>query len=399
MKKLFTALDFILFPIIVVKNDEIIFFNSYIKDELDLDKDIDSSYLKLQQLKEQLKNLKNNFFEKVFILEKFYEKIIIPIKSNINIYIFIPSIQINENIKINNISNESIFQLFIDNVPEIMFFKNTDLKYVIVNKKCKEFYAQFGIDNIINKTDMELPLDEQFLKRCFESDKIVLDTKKSIYIEEKFLKEDKDEFYIYQTIKNPVIDKNGKIHGLIGSARDVTENKKIEEKLRFLNKELEEKTKIDPLTGLYNKRYLEKIKFGFINLDTETSAIMIDIDYFKLYNDNYGHILGDNVLLSVSNIIKKVFYKDFVFRYGGEEFLVISLLEKEILLKKLDYLFELIHNEKIIHKYSKISEQITISAGIYSQIIKNVMEVEILINEADKRLYKAKRSGRDRYKS
>ncbi|MBD7915374.1 GGDEF domain-containing protein [Clostridium sp. Sa3CUN1] len=180
------------------------------------------------------------------------------------------------------------------------------------------------------------------------------------------------------------------IGGLISSIR---KNKKI----NILNLQLKELNTIDPLTNLYNRRYLNE-KFESIRKDKkEVSFIMIDIDYFKLYNDNYGHINGDKALIEVSKIIKSVFKDDMVFRYGGEEFSVISYKTKEELIKDVEKLRAEIYNKNIKHEYSKVSDRITLSMGLASSKLSSDDDLIKLNKIADKNLYKSKEQGRNRY--
>lgn len=180
------------------------------------------------------------------------------------------------------------------------------------------------------------------------------------------------------------------ISALINSIR---KNKKINK----LNAQLKELNTIDPLTKVYNRGYLnEKLEVMCENKE-EVSFIMIDIDYFKLYNDNYGHINGDKALIEVSKIIKSVFKDDMVFRYGGEEFSVLSYKTIEELIKYVEKLRLEIYNKNIEHKYSKVSDRITLSIGLASsKLYKDDALIE-LNKKADENLYKSKEQGRNRY--
>ena len=170
-------------------------------------------------------------------------------------------------------------------------------------------------------------------------------------------------------------------------------NKKISE----LNLKLKELNIIDPLTNLYNRRYLNEKIENICTSKNEISFIMMDIDYFKLYNDNYGHINGDKALIDVAKVIKSVFKDDMVFRYGGEEFAVISDKSVEELIKYIEDLRLEIHNENIRHEYSKVSDRITLSIGLASAKLYTNDDVIRLNKIADENLYKSKQQGRNRY--
>jgi diguanylate cyclase (GGDEF)-like protein len=122
---------------------------------------------------------------------------------------------------------------------------------------------------------------------------------------------------------------------------------------------------------------------------------MIDIDFFKQYNDNYGHVQGDTILKSVADIITQSIHRatDFVARYGGEEFVVLlpnTPIESAIQISK-----RLTANLRLIgieHAFSEISDFLTLSIGISSTEVDSID----LVNLADKALYKAKKMGRNK---
>ncbi|MEN2258606.1 GGDEF domain-containing protein [Paraclostridium benzoelyticum] len=97
----------------------------------------------------------------------------------------------------------------------------------------------------------------------------------------------------------------------------------------------------DPLCNVYNRRYLELYKKNVKSRDIPISILMIDVDYFKLYNDNYGHQCGDEVLKSISEVLKSSCRKsDMIFRYGGEEFCIVlkNTIKKESMFLQKEYL-------------------------------------------------------------
>ncbi len=162
----------------------------------------------------------------------------------------------------------------------------------------------------------------------------------------------------------------------------------------------------DPLTALYNRRYLEKILPKLLrncsNKNRPLAAIMADIDFFKNYNDNYGHKKGDEVIISVANAIVSVLRNkiDIVCRYGGEEiFILLPDTDEGGALLVAERIKQSIKALKIDHDFSAVSRFITISQGIYVAIpggASKTVEAEY-IEHADKALYDAKQSGRNRY--
>lgn len=104
-------------------------------------------------------------------------------------------------IKISEVISYELLQNCIDSIPDIIFYKDENLKYKIINKKCKLFYENMGIHDVIGKNDLELTLDDNFIKTCNKHDLMAINSRKAVYMEEKVPKSESDEFYIYQTIK------------------------------------------------------------------------------------------------------------------------------------------------------------------------------------------------------
>lgn len=164
-------------------------------------------------------------------------------------------------------------------------------------------------------------------------------------------------------------------------------------------------TLTDPLTGIPNRRAFERklsetIELAIRNKWTVT-VILIDVDFFKLYNDHYGHAGGDACLRLVANELNKTILRqsDFCGRFGGEEFICIlpntGADAAKIIAEKLRYAIEEL---KIPHVKSTINDYVTISLGTSTLSFNHNSDLtkEILILEADKALYQAKAQGRNR---
>ncbi len=160
---------------------------------------------------------------------------------------------------------------------------------------------------------------------------------------------------------------------------------------------------IDSLTQIYNRRGIDKmLKMHWNNCvryQLPISALMIDNDCFKLYNDNYGHLKGDDVLKRVAQICKDALYRseDFVGRYGGEEYLIImpnvDLLGANIVAERI---LKAVQEAEILHEFSTADKsRLTVSIGVASILPSQDMEPQILIHEADNHLYVAKARGRN----
>lgn len=188
---------------------------------------------------------------------------------------------------------------------------------------------------------------------------------------------------------------DGKPLLMFGINMDISERKTAEEKIIELSIR-------DPLTNVYNRRYiferLGELKIKYKRIKEEFSIAILDIDYFKLINDNYGHVAGDYVLQeftkSIQNNIRPF---DLLGRYGGEEFIIVMVnCKKEIAYKRLEKILEKTRNS--IFNFNDSAITLTFSAGIAdsNDFDFNSISLDILIDTADKRLYKAKELGRNR---
>ena len=179
---------------------------------------------------------------------------------------------------------------------------------------------------------------------------------------------------------------------------DFVEDKTVS-KLKKTLSEINRLIVIDELTKCYNRRYInEKLPTDIESAKANKlplSIAMIDIDYFKLINDKYGHLLGDLVLKDITNVIKNNIRgkSDWIARYGGEEFLILfNDTSKEDAYNLSKRIKSVVENS--IFKYDDIEINITISIGIAS-LTSEIDDMDKLIRKADEKLYKAKRSGRN----
>ncbi len=180
---------------------------------------------------------------------------------------------------------------------------------------------------------------------------------------------------------------------------------KKDNQLKILTKKYKMDSITDSMTKLYNRMYFDRIfdNMPFISNANKwnTAFIMFDIDFFKQYNDTYGHDMGDITLKAVANSIKTYFNKEYeyVFRLGGEEFGVILFdIDEEMLKDCLDEVNKNIESLNIEHKNSKISNVVTISIGAVIYEPDSYISCNKLYKLADENLYKSKQNGRNQFK-
>lgn len=208
--------------------------------------------------------------------------------------------------------------------------------------------------------------------------------------------------YICET---PILVK-GKLVGHQVLATDITDRIKMEEELREANKQLEMLVDLDGLTQIANRRFFDRhldieVK-RFLRSGKTLSLLLLDVDYFKKYNDFYGHQKGDDVLKMLASTLNTTLHRgsDLVARYGGEEFVIIlpdtDVSGAEVVAQRL---IDAIQHLEIPHEQSEVSKFVSISVGISSTLEEEERTTinQMLVERADKGLYKAKESGRNRF--
>lgn len=216
---------------------------------------------------------------------------------------------------------ESLLISLLDSIPDLVFYKDENSVYLGCNKAF-EIFADKNKEELIGLTDFDM-FDTQMAALFRKMDKAMMDEKKQRRNEEIVTYPDGKEVYL-ETLKTPFYDTEGKILGLIGVSRDITERKKTEAEIVYLNYH-------DVLTGLHNRAYYEKERS---RLDAPSqlplSVIIGDINGLKLINDAFGHAEGDKLLITIGKILKSCSRdEDVLVRTGGDEFI--------IMLPKTDY--------------------------------------------------------------
>ena len=178
---------------------------------------------------------------------------------------------------------------------------------------------------------------------------------------------------------------------------------KYQIKLKQQNDILEKLSMNDSLTKIRNRGYFDEYyetTFKEVVRDGGVLVVMmLDIDYFKLYNDNYGHGEGDICLIRVANTLKTTLQRpgDMIARYGGEEFIVVlKNIGYEGALKVAESLREAVEALNITHQYSSVAQCVSISIGLAFKTLDAILSSKELLKKADEALYEAKARGRNR---
>ncbi|WP_422959842.1 GGDEF domain-containing protein [Undibacterium sp. Xuan67W] len=212
----------------------------------------------------------------------------------------------------------------------------------------------------------------------------------------------KDPGRMHQSITiTPISASPDETHCLI-QIMDSSASIKREKMLRSHSEILKKEATTDSLTGIYNRRFFDehfKMAMGHSKRQKlPLSVFMVDIDFFKEYNDYYGHVAGDKALIIVAKTLKTQLVRanDIVARYGGEEFiLMLPNMPEDLAMQFAEKIRAAVWDAAIPHLKSRISEQISISIGVSTYQQSEDVSIQHLLEAADTALYKAKQNGRN----
>jgi len=284
--------------------------------------------------------------------------------------------------------NEKLFRFIADSSPYVIWIIDTEHTLTYINSKVKEYFMHEPT-NIIGTQNFQF-LQEAYLAEVHQHIKKLQEDLSIEYVQFEFYCT-----FLDKHMKNyiiPIHASDGGHAGYKGVMRDITQEKI---KLDLLKQEAQ----TDYLTGLLNRTTFEKKLLSVFQEmkkeNKELSLLMVDIDYFKKINDTYGHLIGDFVLKKVANYLTTYFRKsDFIFRYGGEEFVVLLPdISMESAISSAQKIRKLISEQ--VFRVEEKDIVITVSIGL-SMLNKDDRSINSVMIRADEALYKAKRSGRNR---
>lgn len=312
----------------------------------------------------------------------FVECIMFPIfNSNNEIYLIAGIIfPINDKVKrqMELKNQKDILKTIIDSLPEAIFYKDKDCKFIGYNKNFSDFYANLGVYNLIGKSDLEIYPNKETAKKFLEQDKEIIRTKKSKSAQYSISYKDCDVRF-EENLKVPVINEDGEVWGIVGLSRDITERKKLENKLRYLSY-------TDSLTGLYNRSSFDE-KLNKYNQEKylPLGIIMGDVNGLKLVNDTLGHLEGDKLIKSISNVLTDVCSnRGSVFRWGGDEFMILLPNCNEQLCENI---MKEILDKCQRYDYEFIQLSIALGESVKNSTSQNIYEC---IKEVEEKVYRRK---------
>ncbi len=279
---------------------------------------------------------------------------------------------------------------YIDLVDKYIIISSTDLSGKITDVSeafCK--VSGYSKKELIGKTHSIIKSPEVSQKFYKQMWKELLE--KDYWKGEIKNKSKTGKFYWVSANISSIFDINGNKIGYTSIRQNITDKKLVEEL-----------SITDELTKIHNRRHFNNIFPKLINSSKRNNELLcfaiLDVDFFKLYNDTYGHQEGDKVLISIAHIMVNKLNRadDFSFRLGGEEFGL--LFKSNDLTKSINFVKDLkkeIENMKIEHKNSIVSKYVTVSIGVVIKKVKDISSIDNLYKEADDLLYRAKENGRN----
>ncbi|TWI59028.1 EAL domain-containing protein [Halalkalibacter nanhaiisediminis] len=291
-------------------------------------------------------------------------------------------------------AEENIQQLsaLIQEMPDFICFKDGEGRWIQTNPFSLRLFQLEHI-SYQGKTDDELancsPFYKDVLLNCVESDKKVWESK-TVSREEAVIPQPDGLAKVFDFIKVPLFNHDGKRKGLIVIGRDITESKIAEKHTKHLAYH-------DELTGLPNRRHLYEVLTEELLQSSNMAILFLDLDRFKMINDSLGHLTGDLLLQKVSNRLEACATKGVVFRHSGDEFILLIPHTNEVEVKELA--------EKIIHQlndpFDLEGHEIYISPSIGICLANHVgsnTSAQEFVKFADIAMYQAKREGKNTYR-
>lgn len=266
--------------------------------------------------------------------------------------------------------NQRIYQYFLDSIKDPVWAVDLDYKYIYANEMYKEFHS---IENDIIGKKLEAIIPESLSKIYIKEIKYVVKHKVQMKFEEAF----KGKFFECRIF--PILDEKNRVKAIGGIVIDITGKKIMEDRLLYLSY-------TDSLTKVYNRASFEDKLNELKNKDAfPIGVIMGDVNGLKLVNDTFGHVEGDELLIQIANVLKKVCKKgSSIFRWGGDEFVILIPKSGDLACEKT---IAAIKKESSKRKHNSI--ELSMSMGF--SIIENIGDdIDNLLKQAEEKVYKHK---------
>lgn len=305
---------------------------------------------------------------------------------------------------------QDLLRLLTDNLPDMLWIKDLEGRYLFANKAlCDHLLMARDTEEPIGKTDLFFAARERarhpedpdwhtFGEVCRNSDQVTAEANRPMRFEEWGNVRGKPLYL--EVHKAPFYDEQGRMLGVLGSGRDITEEVQLRKKLETQRNELEYQARHDLLTGLANRNHFQEALRAALQRSRRSglgvAVLFIDLDGFKNINDIYGHDIGDRLLQLMARRLTSVIREvDTLARLGGDEFtLIVECVrhprDLEILAEKL---LQAIRRPLTL---DDVTHRMTASIGISLNDQKGI-DCQTMLRHADAAMYRAKEKGRDRF--
>ncbi len=295
--------------------------------------------------------------------------------------------------------SEIQFQRMVETALEGILIFDADYRIVFANKQMASVLG-YTLDELVGRpyssffpqNQLEIRKYQEYLRKC---------GKDAVY--ECCLLGKSGEERWFKVSAKAIMDEAGRFDGAFAMLTDITDRKVMELALADSNRRLTELSNTDSLTGIANRRCFDAaLAREYARLSrtkSKLSIILIDVDDFKAYNDRYGHVMGDECLRQIGRVLTACIREsvDLAARYGGEEFAcILPDTDLQMAVQVGERIQQRIRDLKIEHENSPVSEFITASFGVTTVQYSPERSLEEIIDIADKLLYQAKASGRNR---
>jgi diguanylate cyclase (GGDEF)-like protein/PAS domain S-box-containing protein len=275
------------------------------------------------------------------------------------------------------IKQKNLLKTLVDTIPDSIFYKDIHGRYLDCNIAFAKDYYQCSKGEVIGKKDKDMTSSPKLLRDILVTDERVIKNKEKQV--NRINIEDDGHIKYMECIKAPILDNKKNVWGIVGVSRDITERVLTERELKKISY-------TDKLTDVYNRTYFDK-KIKSLNTENNLplSLIMGDADGLKIVNDTLGHLKGDELLVQIANVLKKVCKKEnLIVRWGGDEFVVLlPNTEYEEAKKICDKIKSACKKES----YTSIPLSISLGCATKTNINQNI---NAILKEAEDKLYKEK---------
>ncbi len=299
------------------------------------------------------------------------------------------------------VDDRYLLDAFLENTPDHVYFKDHGSRFIRISRALANWLGLEDAAEAIGRTDFDFFGEEHARKAFADEQQLMRSGEPLVGIEERETWEDGHETWV-STTKVPLRDRRGRIVGVFGLSRDMTEKKLDEQRLAAqtdrLEKQaraLEELTLVDDLTELHNRRafaaFGEQALYRARRDGTPLALLFLDIDGFKQINDTFGHGAGDEALQAVAGVIRKATRdSDVAARVGGDEFCILLAGKDgaavEPLAERIRAALHAAHGE------GSLAFELSVSVGVLHVDPRTPGSLEEMLAKADRSMYSEKLS-------